>query len=187
MSSQELPGARESSQELARAPRSSLAEHFRSDPSLDVELPPEILNYSVGDFAYLQDAVLDLDESEPSRAEILSCLRTLQNGRSWGTDAIPCEAMKYGAASDDFVDRLLEFFVEVWRQFKIPDVWRTSSVVTLFKKGLRGEPSNYRGLSITSNIARILPMIALRRLNKITRQWSARPSLGFAATDRHPT
>ena len=53
------------------------AEHFKSDPALDVELPPEILNYGVGDFAYLQDAVLDLDESEPSRDEILSYLRTL--------------------------------------------------------------------------------------------------------------
>ena len=109
---------------------------------------------------------MEIDESAPSREELCEVLKGLNNGRSWGVDAIPMELLKYNT-SPAFLDALVNLFGEIWDQLVIPAEWTTSSIVTLFKKGARSLPSNYRGLSITSNLARPLPMIILRRLRKV--------------------
>ena len=38
----------------------------------------------------------------------------------------------------------------------IPNDWKTAEVVALFKKGSRSEPSNYRPVSLTSVICKVL-------------------------------
>ena len=138
--------------------------HFRSEPHLEIDILPEISSPEL--FPHLQDPVLEIGESALSRDELSEVLKGLNNGRSWGVDAIPMELLKYNM-SPAFLDALVNFFGEIWKQLTIPAEWTTSSIVTLFKKGAQSLLSNYRGLSITSNLARLLPMIILHRLRKV--------------------
>ena len=46
----------------------------------------------------------------------------------------------------------------------MPTSWLTSSIGCLHKKGSMADPANYRAISISATISRILPMIILDRL-----------------------
>ena len=63
-------------------------ERFDTDP-----FPPEIQHYGEGEYAYLKGIQLDINEDPSTAEEIQGVLKTLQKGRSVGTDAVPMEAM----------------------------------------------------------------------------------------------
>jgi len=42
---------------------------------------------------------------------------------------------------------------------EVPDEWREANVVPLFKNGSRGEASNYRRVSLTSQISKVFESI----------------------------
>ena len=46
----------------------------------------------------------------------------------------------------------------------VPQAWRDADIVSLFKKGSRTDPNNYRPISLTSVLARLYERIILRRL-----------------------
>ena len=73
-------------------------------------MPPEIENFGEGEFEYLRDTVVELNEKRPTKEKILECLRAMKNGRSWGLDQIPMESLKYASSPDFLVDRLYDFF-----------------------------------------------------------------------------
>ena len=42
---------------------------------------------------------------------------------------------------------------------KVPDDWKTVNVTSIFKKGNKGEASNYQPVSLTSHVGKILESI----------------------------
>ena len=53
----------------------------------------------------------------------------------------------------------------IWSTLKVPGKWLHAEVTCLFKKGSRLVASNYRGISIGTNMSRILSKIIIERLN----------------------
>jgi len=49
-------------------------------------------------------------------------------------------------------------------QEEIPDDWRTANVGPIFKKGSRSKVSNYRPVSLTSQVSKIRAKISLRSI-----------------------
>ena len=139
-------------------------DHFNSDSKLDVELSPEIA--SPERFPELQSTILEVSQDPPTREKLKAILSSLNNGRSWGVDLMTMAILKYNTG-DKFLDVIVELFASIWSELTVPAEWATSWIVTLFNKGARSLPSNYRGLSIISNLTRLLPMIILRRLQSV--------------------
>ena len=133
-------------------------EHFQLRT---VPIPDELLNPR--EYAYLQDQHFVVNEDPPSEFEIQKACEKFANGKSCGTDRVPMESLKYHQ-SDRLLAALLLLLTTIWSLVTVPTNWLSLSITCLYKKGLKSLPSNYRPLTVGSNISRILPSIIISRL-----------------------
>ena len=75
-----------------------------------------------------------------SKKDVKVALKKLKNRKSPGVDGITNELLKYGGES--IIEQLLILINKILQSHKIPDEWRISRTVLLFKKGDKGVPSN---------------------------------------------
>ena len=83
-----------------------------------------------------------------SRDELVRVLRKVKIGKACGHDAIPPDFWRALLHDEQAVDELLLLMNECWDRRFIPDSWRISTVVLLFKKGDASLPSSYRPISL---------------------------------------
>ncbi|XP_043498354.1 uncharacterized protein LOC122521574 [Polistes fuscatus] len=84
---------------------------------------------------------ISIDEADMRKA-----LYGLKNRKSPGQDGIANELLKYGGERS--VQELTILTQRILEQKKIPDEWRTSIMILLFKKGDKKQPGNYRGINL---------------------------------------
>ena len=72
--------------------------------------------------------------------------------------------MKYNS-SNTLIACIVLLMSLIWSTLKVPGKWLHAEVTCLFKKGSRLVASNYRGISIGTNMSRILSKIIIERLN----------------------
>ena len=79
-------------------------QHFRSDVELEKpeNVPPEISDFE--SFEFLQASTCDVDEGPPTPQEIQAAIRTLNNNRSWGTDALPMELLTHHRRDHEYLE-----------------------------------------------------------------------------------
>ena len=98
-----------------------------------------------------------------SRAEVVQALGKMKNGKAAGPDLIPAEAWK--ALGEEGVDILYDLMVKIFDQERIPEEWRGSILIPIFKnKGDVQNCSNYRGIKLMSHTLKILERMIDRRL-----------------------
>ncbi len=107
---------------------------------------------------------INLDEP-PKSDETVQALMSLKNNKSTGPDGIPSELLKDGGK---LLHRHLHSLIKtVSIQEQIPAKWRTSDIVTIYKKkGNRSDCNNSRGISLLSTASKVLAKIMLTRLTK---------------------
>ena len=81
-------------------------------------------------------------------------LKGLNESKIQGTDGIPPKVLK--ELSKEISVPLCISFNKSLETGIIPNDWKSAEVVALFKKGSRSEPSNYRPVSLTSVICKVL-------------------------------
>ena len=82
-----------------------------------------------------------------SREEVVRALRKMKNGKATGPDLIPVEVWK--ALGEEGVDILYDLMVKILEQEKMPEEWRESILIPIFKgKGDVQDCSNYRGIKL---------------------------------------
>ena len=60
---------------------------------------------------------------------------------------------------------------------EVPEDWRLASVTPIYKKGCREDPGNYRPVSLTSVLGKIMEHIVVREITRHMRDnWGIRPS-----------
>ena len=80
-----------------------------------------------------------------------------------GPDGIPVEVWK--SLGEEGVDMLLDLLQKIFEQEKMPEDWRDSGIVPMFKeKGDIQECGNYRGIKMISHTMKIWGRITDRRL-----------------------
>ena len=84
-------------------------------------------------------------------------INNLKEHSSAGPDGIGPRILK--AAVNELVRPLTFIFTESVRTAEIPEDWKKAKVTPIYKKGLKGEPGNYRPVSLTSVPCRILESI----------------------------
>ena len=142
--------------------KEKLTKHFEKHFSeRELELPPELLNPS--DFEYLKDTPVVVNEDPPTLEEIKEACKTFKNNKSFGTDKVPPEGVKYCSSNNLFI--FLTMLISlIWINLAVPKSWLELKIVCLYKKGLKSLAENYRALSIGSNLSKIVPRIILNRL-----------------------
>ncbi|XP_068250373.1 uncharacterized protein [Palaemon carinicauda] len=93
-----------------------------------------------------------------SRHEVINGLRKMKNGKATGPDMIPVEAWK--AFGDEGMDILYDLMIKIFQQKKIPNEWRGSILLPIFKgKGDVQECGNYRGIKMSHALKIVKRMI----------------------------
>ena len=89
----------------------------------------------------------------------------MKNGKAVGPDGIPVEV--YKAAGADLVEKLHVLFTRIWEEEVIPSDFRDALIVKFFKKGVKVDCGNYRGISLLSIAGKIFARILACRLTPI--------------------
>ena len=143
---------------------SKLEQHFKKHFSRKpFVMPPELTNPE--NYSYLEQyrSKIEIDESPPETAEIAKCLKTFKNGKCAGSDKINAEMLKYGQ-SEKLLEILKNLIHEVWDGRKQPEIWKFSTVSTIYKnKGSCQDAAMYRGISVSAVTSKIIPKIILSR------------------------
>jgi len=130
----------------------------------------------------------------PTWDEVGTSIRHLKSGKAAGVDGLPPEAFK--AAGDSLVSRLVEDYRAIWPSVRaraddtdgqraeqlvasVYKGWRDAEVVTIFKKGSRTDPGNYRGIFLLEIAGKILAGVLCRRLSNLVETYVADTQCGF--------
>ncbi len=66
-----------------------------------------------------------------------------------------------------------------WRNKQTPKEWQKAKVISLYKKGNRGDPDNYRGISLLDTTYKIYARIINERLKIIADHLISEEQMGF--------
>ncbi|KAJ2943370.1 hypothetical protein O0L34_g12180 [Tuta absoluta] len=90
--------------------------------------------------------------------EVKSALKKMSNKKSPGPDGIPIEVWK--CLGEKSIYLLTHLFLKAMETSKIPDAWRLSTIIPLYKgKGCRYECNNYRGIKLMSHTMKLYERI----------------------------
>ena len=88
---------------------------------------------------------------------VLHSLRKLAHKTSCGPDQIPAIFLKKQAIQLAYP--LAELFTKSFQDGFIPDLWKFAHVTPIFKKGNSTDPANYRAISLTCIISKVMESI----------------------------
>lgn len=95
--------------------------------------------------------------------EVREALMGKPNKKAPGPDGITYEHLK--AAPEEVVPTLTRLFNECAKTGKIPEMWKRSTIVPLYKgKGDATDPNNYRGITLACNAYKVLTRLVANRL-----------------------
>jgi hypothetical protein len=100
-----------------------------------------------------------------SSSEVWNVVRKLQNSKSPGVDGLSNDFIKL--AGKYIVPYLVKIFNVSLKLGKVPSEWKEAIVVPIFKGGGRGKVINYRPISLTSLICKIMERVINNRIKNI--------------------
>lgn len=77
--------------------------------------------------------------------------------KACGPDLIPARVLKESAS--EIAPILAEIFQQSLDSGKLPSAWKDANVSCIYKKGQRSNPENYRPISLTSLVCKVLEHI----------------------------
>ena len=89
--------------------------------------------------------------------EVLTLLKNIKVDKSPGPDRIFPRTLR--EVSVEIAGAMTEIFQMSLETGIVPEDWRTAHVVPLFKKGSKSKPSNYRPVSLTSVVGKLMEKI----------------------------
>src|SRR5215813_11252394 len=99
-----------------------------------------------------------------SRDKVLKAICSLKPTKAPGPDSVYPRFLIEGA--EELAEALSSIFDSSMRTGVVPRDWRHANVVPIFKKGDRGEPGNYRPVSLTSIVGKLMETIIKERLSE---------------------
>lgn len=91
------------------------------------------------------------ENRELEREEIGRAVKNMKKKKAAGIDEIPMKAWMFGGKAVS--KSLLDLMNQIWKEEIIPEEWRISVVVPVYKKGDQKKAENYRGIVITQVFA----------------------------------
>jgi len=100
--------------------------------------------------------------TEPSAFEFKLAIEKLISHRSPGIYQIPAEMTKAGSRTITYEIRKL--IISIWNKKKLPENWKDSIIVPIYKEGDKTDCSNYRGISLLPTAYKIVSNMLLSKL-----------------------
>ena len=114
-----------------------------------------------------EDVPKDEDIQEIRYEEVENALKKMKDGKAVGADEIPIEVWK--VLGREGLGWLTKLFNKMLRGDKMPDEWRVSHLVPLYKgKGDVQECRNYRGIKLLSHTMKLWERVVEARLRRCT-------------------
>jgi hypothetical protein len=109
----------------------------------------QILNVRVvNDVRQTEIHTAELLVPEPCSSEVEIVIENLKSYKSPGIDQIPAELIQAVGNTLRFdIHKLINF---IWNKEELPEQWKESIIVPVYKKGDKTDCSNYRGISLLS-------------------------------------
>lgn len=116
--------------------------------------------------------------------ELFIALKALKEGKASGLDNICVEMVII--LGETYPQILLKLFNGVLMTGDIPSDWVYGMIVPIYKEGQKLDPSNYRGITLSSCLGKLFLTILNGRLAKFTtsKKLLAKSQLGFIAGNR---
>ena len=99
-----------------------------------------------------EEAMASLDDQvdtpEVTGEEVERVVKKLHFCKAAGEDSMVPELLKNGGTS--LIDWLWELLLEGWKSGKVPEDWKSATLVPLYKKRRRQIYDNYQGISLLS-------------------------------------
>jgi len=99
---------------------------------------------------------------EPSAFEVELAIIKLKNHKSPGTDQIPAELITAGGKT--ICSSIHKLIISIWNKEELPEEWKESIIVPIYKKGDKRPCNNYRGISLLPTTYKVWSNILLSRL-----------------------
>ena len=100
------------------------------------------------------DTDQELRDIQFTGSEVLNKINKLKNGKAPGDDGFIPEFLK--RIGDYISEPLAKIFNSSMQEGIVPEDWRIANVAPLFKKGSRKVPGNYRPVSLTSYVGKLM-------------------------------
>ena len=102
--------------------------------------------YGVNDIKHTDIHTAEPLVPEPSAFEVELAIEKLKGHKSPGIDQIPAELIKAGGRT--IRHEIHKLIVSIWNFEELPEEWRESITVPIYKKCDKTDCSNYRGISL---------------------------------------
>jgi len=73
-------------------------------------------------------------------------IEKLKSHNSQSIDQIPAELIKAGGRTIYY--EIYKLIISIWNKEELPEEWKESIIVPIYKKGVKTDCSNYRGISL---------------------------------------
>jgi hypothetical protein len=96
---------------------------------------------------------MDMRTAEPlvpnhSLVKVEIAVRKLKSYKSPGTDQIPAKLVKAGGGT--LYSETQSLICSIWNKKELPQQWKESIIIPIYKKGDKTDGNNYRGISLLS-------------------------------------
>ena len=108
------------------------------------------------------DKHMDKTDIQISTTEVHKQLKTLYTSKAGGPDGIPPRLLK--AATKELSPSLTKLFNMSLETGVLPSYWTDANIVPIHKKGPKKDPANYRPISLTSAVCKILERLICHRI-----------------------
>jgi len=116
----------------------------------------------VNDIRQTEVHTAELLVHEPSAFEVDLAIEKLKCHKSPGTDQTPAELIKTGGRTICY--EIHKLIITIWNKEELPEEWKESVILPMYKKGVKTDCSNYRGISLLPTMYKILSNILLSKL-----------------------
>jgi len=138
------------------------------------------------DIRQVEIHTVELIVPEPSAFDVELAIGKLKKHKSPGIDQIPAELIKAGGRT--IFCAIHKLIISIWNKEELPEEWKESIIVPIYKKGDKTDCSNYRGISLLPTTYKILSHILLSRLIPYVEEVNGDHQCGFrcnrSTTDR---
>ena len=146
-------------------PYTTWTDHFQLI-SKNINTTPDRINEIEKKLEQIENKMNDnLDINYPIElTEVIQTLKQLKNNKATGPDGIPGEMLKY--SNKKVKQTLQKLYNNILDTGIYPEIWNTSIITPIHKKGSQRDTNNYRGISVGNVIAKVFSMIINKRISK---------------------
>lgn len=117
------------------------------------------------------------EEKNIQLEEVLKAIKEMKKGKAAGHDRINAEMLKnLGGRGMEMLTQILN---KAWKTATVPEDWKMSIILPIFKKGDSSDCSNYRGITLLSVVSKVYERILEKRLKMAVEEQLEEAQSGF--------